>query len=308
MKLIPPSKKELVVEPAGEPDLEHIMEASVEFDGNKKAHIKMGMIVNPNDRPQQGVKLSLKGGRVVRTRTRIGLGSDPTPGLYGHVELDRGFHVSKNKDALSERDEQAIANEISLRFASLIELSRKAAEDLLLADQNGILSLLPDAFKMDQGGKKNAKAQRAAPIEHPGAAEPTGRGGKHKRAARTQNGDRFQIGSAGGRTMHLQRQSRGDSPIFALEGGNTIYINTDNPIYEYFDGDISFLGPMAVMFFSFQVELQEGSKGQLKIPYPEIQQDEASKRAFGASYLLERYVDAAKLFNDRQKQPAKVAV
>lgn len=272
-----------------QPALEREESADFSFPHGKSARVRMGIIVEPNERLLQGVTVAIPN-RVVRPRSRIGLGTEPTPGLYGYAELSRGWSLAKNKDDLSPHDQELLGGAIADRFSGLIGYARKAGEDVLLAGCNKIMGLLPTAIRRDRDRAR--KARRAPPTHHTGTVIPTGRGGPHTQAVRTQPGERFRgEASSDGGSFHLVRQDLGSSALMSLGDGMIVSINRDHPFYKHVSGDMAVLGPLAVLFVASQLQL----KGQKMIPFDDFVGDDLERHAKTVSYMLDRYVEAARI-------------
>jgi antitoxin (DNA-binding transcriptional repressor) of toxin-antitoxin stability system len=277
------------VPPIASPRLDHEEAADFAFPHSKSARVRMGIIAEPGQRVHQGVTVAIPT-RVIKVRTRLGLGLDPTPGLYGYVELSRGWSLSKNKDDLSADDKDLLSRVIADRFSALIARARKSGEDVALAGCNRALALISTAIRRERD--RTRKARRSPPANHTGTVLPTGLGTPHTQAARTQPGNRFAapLGSPE-KFFSLQPEARKDAPLFMLEEGMIVYVNTDHDFCKYVDGNLEKLAPVATLFVASQLPL----RGQQKFTYPDDVQTIADKHAWACSYLLERYVEAQRL-------------
>jgi hypothetical protein len=281
------------ISPAPLPRLEREESGDFTFPHGRTARFRMGIIAEPNQRIRQGVTVAIPT-RVIMAATRLGLGNDPTPGLYGYVELSRGWALGKNKDSLSDTDKQFLASVIADRFSGLIEAARKSGEDVRLAGCNRTLALIPTAIRRERDRKR--KARRSPPTHRTGTVIPTGTGGPHTRAARTQPGDRFHAPTpSDDQSFRISCQRMADAALFTTAEGNPIVtVNTDHDFYKHAAGNMDILTPLAVLFLASQLAL----RGQKMLPIPDLLDKEADKHAFACSYLLERYVEALKIASD----------
>jgi hypothetical protein len=284
------------IAPAPLPRLEREESGDFTFPHGRTARFRLGIIAEPNQRILQGVTVAIPT-RVILARTRLGLGPDPTPGLYGYVELSRGWALAKNKDDLSPSDRQFIASVIADRFRGLIEFARKSGEDVRLAGCNRALALLPTAIRRERD--RNRKARRSPPAHNTGTVIPTGTGGPHTRAARTQPGERFHgPAPSDDQSFRLSCESMPSAALFTTaEGSKVVTVNTDHDFYKHAGGNMDVLTPLAVLFLAAQVDLR--SQGDQKpLPYPDAIEGAAARQQWACSYLLERYVEALKIASD----------
>jgi hypothetical protein len=284
------------IAPALLPRLEREESGEFTFPHGRTARFHMGIIAEPDQRVMQGITVAIPT-RVIMVRQRFGLGNDPTPGLYGYVELSRGWSLAKNKDDLSPSDRQFIASVIADRFRGLIEFARKSGEDIRLAGCNRALALIPTAIRRERD--RTRKARRAPPTHHTGTVLPTGTGRSHTQAARTQPGTRFPGPAASDeQSFTLGYDSMGRTALFTTsEDGKMVTVNTDHDFYKHTGGNTDVLMPLAVLFIAAQLDLK--SQGEQKmLPYPETQANAAARQQWACSYLLERYVEALKIASD----------
>lgn len=274
------------VQPAPLPLLEREEYEHLTFPNGKSADVRMGIIIRPDERSLQGITVAIKG-RIIQRCTRIGLDS-PAPGLYGYVILSKNFSLSKNKDRISSADAEMLGDAIKHRFSSLIEYARKSGEDVLLSDCNRVLNLLPTAVRRERDRRR--KAKRSSPVNNPGAVIPTGRGGSHQQATKTQSGTRFPGREDDGcRFLQIQRDARGQTNLLTLEDDNhTVFVNTDHPFYGKVNGNMDILTPMVIVFFASQMEL----RGQKLLNFKEVIEEQSERHSHDCSYLLERYIEA----------------
>jgi hypothetical protein len=274
------------IEPAATPDLADEVELILDVGkGGRKAVVKMGILQNPSQQTMQGVTIAMRGGRVLRSRTRVGLGSDHTPGLYGYVEIypRANWSIHTNKDGIDQRQEDELAAAISSdqKLAALIAKAKARGHDIRLDKVNEVLGLMTDEIV----ATRKRKARRSA-TSHPGsgAVPSTGNGVPHTRAAKTQEGQRFSetVRSRGGKiTVHVQ-QCGEDGPLLDVHG-SAVTVNSQHPFYSHMDGDMRVIVPLAVAYYAADAL----AGGQQLIPFLGVEAEKQEELRRQVSAALE---------------------
>lgn len=183
------------VAPWSLPDLDptSIIDQTIDVGADRVVRLRAGIVSNgtPNDRPGLTYTYRL---RVIMGASFRGCGKYVPTRLAGVVELVSGWTLTKNKDGLSRDEEDEIAAAIYPVILPLIERSEKVSHSIQFNEmQSAVGAIVNDAVF---GGAPDMKAVRD-PGEKSGTSNPTGAGGKHKQASKTQPGRTF-----GGRRMH----------------------------------------------------------------------------------------------------------
>lgn len=289
LEMLLPRGRKLLVSAAPEPFLDHSRTVSEEFSGGRKVEVKMGIITRDEEKKYQGVCLALSK-RVISEKTRVGIGNDPTPGLYGFVKLigpPSAWSPTKNKDGLNSKDVELIHRLIATRFEDIILRAKSEAISIAIGQQNRALCELGDILP------KMLKAKRKSPTKNTGTVLPTGTGSPHKRAANVQPGNRFSASALQAtRNLQLQAEKRSpDDPIFALEENGVVVLNTSHPAYPLIQDSESVV-PVALAFFAGQEMLRPGT--QKMLPFEGNQPTEQGNHAVLFSTLLVAYQEAQK--------------
>lgn len=288
------------IQPASPPDMDPQSTKTFEVRPNQSARITVGIITRPEDRRLEGVTVTLAGCRVVAFKTRWGLPNHATPGLYGLVELQgRGWSISKNKDELSEHDREAVASLIAVNFGDIIEASRRQSEHVYLRGINGLLRMVSDKVRSER-----RKARRGSPSNPTGRVEPTGNGGPHTRAARTQPGDRFDVAlpdrDGGGLEISPQDRTAGDH-LFDLMGRHIIVVNTAHPAFAQV-GDLKAIIPPALVWYASRAVI---GRWKELLPFTDLDGDVQDQITTTASAYLAAY--HATLADEKQGGKGAVA-
>lgn len=273
-----------------QPDLDGAVTKEVLVGGKRKARVTMGILTRPDQQTLQGMWLALEGGRLLGGKTRTGLGSDPTPGLYGYAELSprRAWGVNTLKDgihpAAAEDLGATIAEDPS--FAAVIERSRRSGHDVRLDQVNEVLGLLTEEIR---SSARREKARRGPASNPTGAVEGTGDGPRHRRARRTQPGERFGSESRQSAKLSVLPRDFGESgPLFDVSG-TTVYINRDHQFFRHAEGGMAVLAPLAIAFYATHLYLLEGRQLVL---FPEAEETPAAEYSRQVSAVLECFARA----------------
>lgn len=201
------------------------IKAEISVEG-KRASVCVGIVKQGvlNDRP--GISYTYKN-RVIQTASEKGCGNHSTTRIAGVVELLDEWRLNKNKDGipndqkLYEEVERAIEPVLKAADASAMRLESAAflneVENLVNTNLN------PDTkAKRDKGDKRGTKL-------------PTGRGGRHKRASKEQDGATFARKRFGSVSVEWYRH--GTSDFMGRVNGSAVALNLDNPVVEQIKRD-----------------------------------------------------------------------
>lgn len=275
------------------PDMKSAINFTVDLPHSKALSITAGLLIRPEDMRLEGITIVLEGSRMVASKTRLGL-PGATPGLYGLVRL-RGtsWEVARNKDGISERDADLIADIIRQRCSELIDLARKQNQMLHLAEMQITLQRTCTLIKQER-----RKARRLSPVNAVGTIEPKHTSQRHKRANNHQPGDTFTISvPTPSPCIEIQPQPRTpDEPLFCLEGNSIIVVNTDHPVFHQCGQNLAALEPSMITYYATQVVLR-GWKDQL--PFKEDDDNKAIQADYSVSKYLEAYYQAKSRSDER---------
>jgi hypothetical protein len=208
---------------------EHI-KAEVVVDG-RKATVVAG-IVKPGEANRRPGLTYWHGFRVIIEATQKGCGTVRNLSNFcGFVELGEGWVLTKNKDNISDREED-LFKAVYPVIASLLE---KAEQSSHLLELEGVRIAAEKIANKSLGlsDENDAKAKRGgAKGEDPGTKEPTGKGTKHKQAEKEQKGSSFR-----GKRMHRGKLTicfahlGADEvkPVQVDTRSGTINLNSDHP-------------------------------------------------------------------------------
>lgn len=209
------------------PPLEHQTTADIAVDG-RKARVRMGIIPEGTTVTMSGLVVSC-GYRVITKDSRIGLGDSPTPNLFGWLELQDGWELTKHKDNVSSNMD-TLGTAIYERCKDTIERASKAASSVIFS---GVEKCVNEALEglMESAAPQKRKAKRKSAENTSGAAAPTGRGGKHKRAKRSQPGETFvELGDTHISKLRVSFASLGKDAHASKFASGVVYLNKDIPI------------------------------------------------------------------------------
>jgi hypothetical protein len=206
------------------PILERERQAGIEV-GGKLARVRLGLIPEGSSFRQSGLVLAHHY-RVIQYGKKQGLSVNgrTLPRLFGWVDLDgMRWKLSKNKTGLDQDQYDELAAAIRDEFEEEIEAAETAVESRVFQlAGDAINEALRDLF----GG---SKAKRASPSNSTGTVVPTGRGGRHQRAANVQPGNRFPTGWNRGRTFNLRYAELPVDVAYEVDDDGTVTINEGIP-------------------------------------------------------------------------------
>ena len=223
------AKKPLTVIPEFRfPQLEHQVTADLCVD-DKKAKVTLGIVPDGQVVEHSGLIISY-GWRVIKTESRVGLGDQPTPGLFGLIELGSGWELTKNKNNIICSLEE-LGRQIAVACEETIAIASSRAQDVVF---DGISSDINAALEsiMNPLVVADRKAKRGPATSPTGAAVPTGLGGKHRRALVTQVGNTFPESNKASRSLKMIRvafESQGIGGPVCRYGHPVVYLNKDIP-------------------------------------------------------------------------------
>jgi hypothetical protein len=209
------------------PPLEHQKTEDV-YVRNKRAHVTMGVTPEGHITRENGLTIAF-GYRVILYGQRHGLGSDPTPGLFGWVDLLDGWQLTKNKDNIT-CDLDALGGAIYRVFRDVIELAARRGQLIRLRGVEDDINRVLREFH-EENSPRRRKARRDLPGEQIGTVLPVDSGIRHRRARRTQPGNTFEEnapGAVAGLKVAFDRFGVG-GPQAKMEQ-NIIYLNSDIPL------------------------------------------------------------------------------
>jgi hypothetical protein len=207
------------------PPLENQVTCNFDING-KDVHVTMGLVPQGHTIERSGLMVSYDF-RVIMQGQRIGLGDKPTPGLFGWVELGKGWELTKNKDnisgSLADLDEAIYSH-----CRSTIEAASKRHETIRFSEVEDGINRLLDEFAA-AGMPPNRKAKRAPRTHATGAILPMASERRHKRAAVTQPGATFTDATGRKKGLKVSFQSMGASGKASVFQDGIVYLNSDIP-------------------------------------------------------------------------------
>ncbi len=175
------------------------IDVAITVDG-KSARVRAGIVKDGADNPKSGITYYHEF-RVIKPASRFGCKEHDYTRILGFVELDGQWPLTKNKDDLAG-DQAALYEEVYRVIRPLLlradELGKHDAE------QKMEHALTQGARAMIRGGDgEPAKAVREVGPRNADndGSKATGGGTGHKRAKRTQPGNRFRAGALGNLTV-----------------------------------------------------------------------------------------------------------
>lgn len=255
-----PKKPPVAVPEFRYPPLDHLVTADLNVNG-KEARVTLGIIPQNHVVELGGVVISY-GYRVICTGSRIGLGSHPTPNLFGWVELGKGWELTKNKDNISSNLEP-LGQAIAAACRDTIEVASKQATSVVF---DGVAKAVNDALhqlEADCGTRgKTQKAKRGPKVNVNRLSVPTGRGTPHSGAARTQPGSTFGSGRTTSAIKVAFRSMGASGPSSAYEH-QIVYLNKDIPVLASHMDDPDWLAVHAVYSAATYIATDDGRQKKL---------------------------------------------
>jgi hypothetical protein len=224
--------------------------------GGRGARVHVGIVKDgPNPRP--GITY-VHGFRVIKPSCALGCGGADYSTVCGFVELDRSWHLTKNKDDVSQHKEE-LGEAV---YAVLRELLSKAEArnhqiqfSQFDADAQAALSnLLDDA---NGKGRRNRGASR-------GAKDPRNTGRKQRRATNEQDGKTFRRAS---KPLVLAYRDLGDTERLGQYSENCIVLNLGNPFVAKVRGANLQAVVLAAAFVLIEGVRSESANGQRKLRF-----------------------------------------
>lgn len=258
------------------PEMTHQITADLDVDG-KKARVMMGIIPENRSVERSGLVVAY-GYRVIKENQRIGLGSDPTPNLFGWIDLLDGWELTKNKDNIS-CNLDALGDAIYNACKNTIATSARQASSVLF---EGVAKEINDALSVIVGQSKPTKKAKRATAKNPtGAVEPKGTKRRHTNAMVIQAGETF----GGNNTkVKVSFESMGtEGPACRYQNG-VVYLNRDIPIVAKAAQDQSMLAIHAIYAAATWFATTDGP--QLKLFEDRDATDVIQKMAVLAGELL----------------------
>lgn len=255
----PTNKKPIAVPEFKFPTLEEDRNAELNVFG-KIARVRIGLI--PDGQPTRNAGLILAHNfRVIKTGTRRGLSDNPIPSLFGWVDLLGGWKFSKNKNDLTDNEEESLMLAIRREFADTIH---KAEARSITQQFAGVGDLISAAVAHLRANTK--KAKRGQKKEQTGTIEPVGTEVRHRRADRTQSGRSFPRKDQPETQVKIifsQLGPDGESHKFGDDG--TLEINSDIPFLQSIRGNRDAVTVYAAQVVSFSLAKKNGAM----FPHPD---------------------------------------
>jgi hypothetical protein len=178
-------KENLLLQSYELPDIADKVEKTITVDG-RTARICVGVVPEGIDNPRPGITYT-HAFRVIM-HNALGCNGYGCARIAGRVSLDEGWTLARNKDDVTAyKDELGDAV-----FAAIRHVVEKASSQALTLKSSSLAESLTSAFRGIVGGSEdNAKAKRDSARNKTGRSDPTGTGGKHGRARKSQAGTRF---------------------------------------------------------------------------------------------------------------------
>lgn len=187
--------------------------------GGKSARVYAGVVAEgePNEKP--GLTY-MHGFRVLEPACSKGCGGHSVANIAGFVEIDDSWTRHKNKDGIQDAD--ALHEAVAVALREVLERGERVGAQLeSAAFTTSVESLLNAAM-----GDPDTKAKRGAGDKE-GARKPTGKGARHRRAAKEQDGATF-VRQRHGR-IRLGWTRLGIADHLGEVRGDEVLLNLDNP-------------------------------------------------------------------------------
>lgn len=201
------------------PPLTDVVDTTIMVDG-RSARVHAGIVKDGHANPKPGITYS-HGFRVVLKYCALGCGDLPYGNVCGVVELDRSWHLTKNKDDIARHKEE-LGDAVFAVLHAMLEKAHKRGHQIQCSkfdqDINAALN--------EVCGKPEATAARKPGKEKPGTVKPVGTGRKAKRAERDQSGNAFKRRAS---RLTLTFGNLGAERGFGEASGNNIILNEADP-------------------------------------------------------------------------------
>jgi Histidine kinase-, DNA gyrase B-, and HSP90-like ATPase len=189
--------------------------------GNRTARVTCGIVKEGHGNPRPGLTYCHKF-RVILPSSSRGCGEFGIGRVCGFVELDASWTLAKNKtDIVSDREK--LEAEIYRVLRPLLERAEQVGSVL---ECEAIATEVSERLNAMLGRSGTARAKRGEG-EKSGAAEPTGEGSPHQRAAREQSGNRFQS-RASRAPLRVSYVNEGDCNSIGKLALPNVLLNRDN--------------------------------------------------------------------------------
>lgn len=213
------------------PQLEHQKTLDLNV-GGKIARVTVGLIPDGQSWEQTGIYIAHHY-RVISSG-KMQLHSEPTPGLFGWVELVSGWDLAKNKDSIADKDARRLREEICSHFSEAIEAAVKRSTKIVFSNVAKDLNWALEELAATSRHGPNRKARRPGIAGNVGTVLPKRTGQRHTRAAISQPGETFYEGDRSGKKSPLSGLKVAFSPMgvdgpAAVCNGSIVYLNVDIP-------------------------------------------------------------------------------
>jgi hypothetical protein len=203
------------------PDIEDIVQDRFEVNG-KRVKLTAGVVALGAQNPRKGFNFC-HGHRII-LNSAFGAKGISVSRICGTVELDASWKLAKNKNDLVDDDNQGLEDAIFQRCEAILKKSAEQAQllrnsELEFRVTESLQSLLVNS----------RKAKRKSPENNSGPIEPKRTNRTHKRARRTQPGQRF-VEECNIGQIRMEWETRIDGVIGRFDGhGEVVYLNSEHP-------------------------------------------------------------------------------
>lgn len=216
-------KTAIVCTPWRMPDLEQIVQDTFSVNG-KRVKLNAGIVKEGQRNVKPGFSFAHRH-RII-TNSALGDGGLGVQRICGLVELDGRWKLGTNKTEIVDECQDELAEAIYVRCESIL---KSAAQQAQVLRNSELEAAVTEELQMLLSNTANSKARRNASENTVGGKKPTGNGAKHKRAAKTQPGERF-IARCRVGMIRMEWQERDDDLLGSVDlPGNVIYMNSSHP-------------------------------------------------------------------------------
>lgn len=187
--------------------------------GGRGARIYVGLVQEGATNERAGVTY-MHGFRVVKRHGGLGCGGMDYSGICGFVELDGTWELTKNKDDISQNQEELSAA-VFAELKPLLDRAAARCQEMAFSELTGEVEKHLNAMI----GAPDGKAVRGKG-DKDGAKQPKNTGRKHKRANEEQDGETF-IRRRFGR-LRVSYQNLGDPDHPGQHDDGLVILNTAN--------------------------------------------------------------------------------